>query len=80
MTDFFVVVEPEHVISLVRMLKLDVRTFLREDAPAPSQKRADDVRFGAGPLTQAGMRRILIESGISLDFSTSSATAYSARA
>jgi hypothetical protein len=81
MADFFVVVESEHVISALRVLELDVRTLSREDMPAISHKRTEDnICLRARPRSQAGMRRILIESGISLDFSTSSATAYSARA
>ncbi len=80
-TKFFVIVESEHVVSAHRVLEFDMRSFLREDAPAHAEKGSEnDVRFGAGPLTQAGMGRILIESGIWLDLSTSSATAYSARA
>ena len=39
MTDFFVVVESEHVISVLRMLKLDVRTF---------QNSGERLEFGLG--------------------------------
>lgn len=81
MANFFVIVKAEHVIPELWMLKFDVRTLTGEHAPAFSQKRTEDnICFSAWPLTQAGMRRILIESGMSLDFSTSSATAYRASA
>jgi hypothetical protein len=70
--------ESEHVVAPVRVMKLYVGTSLRNNLPALSLKSPEnDPGFGAGPLTQAdtGRIRMKIESGILLDFSTSSAMA-----
>ena len=68
--------ESEHVVAVIGMVKLNMRTFLRNDLPALSlQGPEDDAGLGAGPLPQAEAGRMTIESGILLDFSTSSATA-----
>lgn len=75
-TNFFALMEAEHEAAKFRMGEFYVRTFLRDDAPAFSKKSPENnIRFDAGPAAQAGMWRILIVSGIFLDFSTSSATA-----
>lgn len=44
MTDFFVVVESEHVISVLRMLKLDVRTFFERERASPFAKAREQVQ------------------------------------
>src|SRR5271163_4912203 len=73
--------KPEHVVPVIRMAQFDVRTPLRNDRPTFSEKcRLHCFCLGTRPLAQAEMVRMLIDSGMSLDFSTSSAIAYSARA
>ena len=74
--DFFVVVEAEHIVPIVGMMQLDVRTLLGRHSPTLAEKRAlDDFRLRTAPLGQAEIGRILMESGMFLDFSTSSAIA-----
>ena len=79
--DLFAVMKSKHIVAQCRMVKLDMRTSLRNDAPAFLHERSkNDLRFGAGPVGQAEAGRIEIESGISRDFSTSSAMEYKANA
>ncbi len=80
-SDFFAVVEAEHIVATHRMIQFYMRALLRNDRPSVTEKCAEHkLGFCAGPLTQADAGRTLIESGMSLDFSTSSATAYNASA
>jgi len=73
--------KPVHVVSMIGMVQFDVRTPLRDDGPTFSEKcPLHCFCLGTRPLAQAEMVRMLIDSGMSLDFSTSSAIAYSARA
>src|SRR6266700_561987 len=63
------------------MVQFYVGAFLRNDTPPIANERAEyDFSFVARPLAQAEILRTLIESGMSFDFSTSSATAYNASA
>src|SRR5437764_9461436 len=58
-----------------------MRAFLRNNSPALAQEcPTHDFRLRARPLAQADTGSTLIESGMLLDFSTSSATAYNASA
>jgi hypothetical protein len=71
----------EHVVAEVGMVQFDVRSALRDYGPTFSEKCAHHCFcLGTRPLTQAETVRILMDSGMSLDFSTSSAIAYSANA
>lgn len=80
-SDFFAVMKSEHVIAVLRMIQFDVGTFLRNDLPALAEQGTQHhLGFCASPLTQADTGKILIECGMSFDFSTSSATAYKANA
>jgi hypothetical protein len=81
MTDFLIVVESEHVVPIIGMVQFNVRSLLTNYGPTFSEEGPlDYFRLGTAPLAQADIGRILIESGMSLDFSTSSAIAYSASA
>src|SRR5690242_10635669 len=81
MPNFFAVVKSEHVVAARGMVELYVGAFLGNDRPTFSAQRLQDTgRLGAAPLVQAGILRTLIESGMSRDFSTSSAMAYKASA
>ena len=81
MTNLFIVVKPEHIVPIVGMVQFDVRSLLRDDGPTFSEKcTLHYFCLGTRPLTQAETVRTLIDSGMSLDFSTSSAIAYSASA
>jgi hypothetical protein len=80
-SNLLVVVETEHIISVIRVVELNVGTLLGNDAPTFAHQSAqDNPRLRAAPLAHAEAGAILIESGIFLDFSTSSAIAYSASA
>ena len=79
--NFFTIVEAEHIGAMHGVSQFYMGTFLRQDSPAFSQKcLAHDLGLRARPLAQADTGRTLIESGMSFDFSTSSATAYNASA
>jgi hypothetical protein len=78
---FFFVMESKHVTAVSRMAQFYVRTFLRNyDPPFANQRPKYDARLRTAPFAQAGMWRTLIESGMSLECSTSSAIAYKANA
>jgi hypothetical protein len=81
MTNLFIVVKPEHVVPKVGMVQFDMRSPLRNHGPTFSEKcTLHYFCLGTRPLAQAETVRTLIDSGMSLDFSTSSAIAYSASA
>ena len=70
------VVEGECVGTELRMVQLCVRASLRNNCPANSLQSAKYLPcFGARPMAQADFSRTLMDVGISLDASTSSATA-----
>jgi hypothetical protein len=63
------------------MAQFNVGTLLGENSPTLSEEcSAHDLGLRARPVAQADTGRTLIESGISFDFSTSSAMAYNASA
>jgi hypothetical protein len=78
---FFSVMESKHITAMRRMAQFYVRSFLRNYNPSfANQCPKYDSRLRTAPFAQAGMWRTLIESGMSLDCSTSSAMAYRANA
>ena len=71
----------EHEVAILWMVQLNVRAFLGNDLPTvPQQGPENEFGLGGAPFTQAEIGKMLIESGIFFDFSTSSAMAYSANA
>src|SRR5208282_4395610 len=71
----------EHVVPKIGMVQFDMRSPLGDHGPTfPEECAHHCFCLGTRPLPQAETVRILIDSGMSLDFSTSSAIAYSANA
>jgi hypothetical protein len=76
MANFLIVMKSKHVVSVRGVMQLNVKSFLRDYSPTFSEKRSlHQFGLGARPLAHADTGRILIDSGMSLDFSTSSAIA-----
>ncbi len=74
--NLFIVVEREYVGRAVRMAQFRMRASLRNNGPANSLQGAEYRScFGARPMAQADFSRILIDVGMSLEASTSSAIA-----
>jgi hypothetical protein len=74
--DLFIVVEMKYVRTALRMGQFDVRAPLGSNSPADTLQRAQhSFCLGTRPMTQADFSRTLIDEGISLEASTSSATA-----
>jgi hypothetical protein len=80
-TQLFIVMKSKHVATEGGMAQFYVGATLGDNHPSfTNQRPKDDSGFGTAPFADAGMWRTLMESGMSLDCSTSSATAYSANA
>ena|ERR1700680_189360 len=81
MAKFFFVMESKHVVAVGRMAQFYMRTFLRNNHPSfANQRSKDNSRLRTAPFAQAGTWRTLIEFGMSLECSTSSAIEYKANA
>jgi len=74
--DLVVAVETEGIEATLWVLQFSVRAPLGNNRPATAlQGTHHSFRLGARPTTQADFSRMLIDVGMSLEASTSSATA-----